>query len=186
MDGTAPQSVSPGEFGAHTLAPRLSLLFIIILAVLMVILSAGGYFLGRQTGQNAQNKEVAVAKPSGLPEGAVKFLNLVTTHTPFITNSKIQMGFYGVLVSLDPGKSWAIERKGETAIISNESGEPVEYFVKNGEVAQRVDAGVLKVGDRVSITTSIDVETGITTVKRVTKAVKESSASATPSVSSKQ
>lgn len=147
----------------------------------MVILSVGGYFLGRQ--QVIQNPTEAVAKPLGLPDGAVKFLNLLITHESFIANISIKVTLNGVLKSVDPDKTWAIEKKGETAIIANESGEPVEYFIKNGDARQKGNVQAITVGDRVSITTSIDAKTGQTTVKSVTKLISKASVPATPSAS---
>ena len=186
MDNTA-LPVSSEQAPSRSLVSKLSLLLIMVLAIVMVILAVGGFFLGRQqAGQNIQSPPEAVAKPSVLPERSIKFFNLISTHTSFITSSKIQVTFLGVLTSVDRDKAWAIERKGETAIVVHETSEPVEYFVKNGDARQKADAGVLKVGDRVSITVSINGKTGETTVKGITKSTSVSSIPATPQASPSQ
>lgn len=137
----------------------------LLLIIIGVVVGVGGYYLGASKQAKIRTQSTTQAN---LPQGYSKAQQLINSGRGVITQSRIQLTYVGTLKS-SSDKSWTIERVQKEVTITHEGDGVVRYLRSNGEgqATQSIEPNTIKVGDRVHISTLVDLQTGKITVNTV-------------------
>ena len=148
-----------------------------IIISLIVVALLGGYYIwmkpqGIKTVVTNQQSSTKTQSTAGTPnlKGFVKAQEIFTSNRGQVQQLQIHISYTGTLTRLEPEKSWTIEQGGGTAIVKNESGGKITYQMSTGKdkPVQAINAGDLKIGDKVFISSFIDATSSASTVNVIT------------------
>jgi len=170
MDQTAPPNIQPISEPVPAVSKKSRLPYL-LLVILVVLIGTGGYYLGIQKNVNQIEPDTTSSETSEPAQilGVGKTRSLLRSDEGLLGGpAQIELSYLGVLVNMDPGKSWTIEKDGKTATIANEGDGQIRYIAgsEGGTVAD-IDPSEIKIGDTVRIITNIGWRTGKVSVVRV-------------------
>lgn len=109
--------------------------------------------------------------PKSSPKGFVKTQSIIKNYPNFVRNTRIFLSYEGTLTSIDPEKSWTIEKDGKQLTITNETASQKISYLKSAtqssSLSQNIYSDDFKFGDKVIINTLIDDQTGIVSVTSI-------------------
>lgn len=161
----------------------------IFFALLVIALLVFGFFIGVNMLNKSSSKagDFKDTTGSSLNTDPVyeKFQSTLKFGGELITASGFQVAYKGTLTGVDSGKSWVLQGSQTTVTINHEGQGVVRYFrtTESNPLPQFIDESEVKVGDFVSIQTSIDPKTGIVSVNSIGVGASAQTQESTPSAS---